>query len=230
MNDSEILHIFRQLGTLPHGEIGRLALIKPLRSARYLAEELNKIGISRCRPQEIDIQFSGLRIQGRLQSVLEWPDGTSGLVHYHSASLKGKQVAKFYLDRLIGCAAGVVTGKNLLYQVVETKDSSDVKAIEGPAIDPDKALETLEHWGSGWRRGQVSAVAYFPNTSCALSERFTGLSIKNPNAAWNGAPYNNIPGEGDKEAVKLLYPDSESVLESLTVKRLAISLFPEAIA
>jgi len=192
----ETYNLFLQSGSLPHGGLGELGFETSLAEAKEPAQKVLSYQATAPVNRDIDIQVGGQQLQGRLAGVTVWPDGRSGLLHYHASDLKGSQLVPLWLLHLVGSAAGVVTGQSVL---VAKNDSRDL-----PAVSAEDALAKLKPWFEGWNIGQSQALPFFPKTSAVIAGAIKGDAVK----AWQGSQF---PGESDEEAVQLLYGSAASV-------------------
>ncbi len=188
-----------QSGALPHGGPGDLVFDNAFDKAQAVAQSVLACEPGPLPAVDIDICINDQRLQGRMSRAVAWPDGSSGLLHFHAASLHGAHVSALWLAHLIGCAAGRLTGRSLLF----TKD----KERSLPAVEQEQALEKLQPWFEGWSIGQHKALPFFVKSSAIIAGAVKG----NSQTVWSGSSFGG-PGESEDEAVQVLYGNTSDLL------------------
>ena len=216
-------HLARS-GVLPHGGLGKVAFSNACDEAEELATRVNQYEATLLEPFDIDVELQKPgpgrlygRLYGRLQGAVQWADKSIGIRHCRASNLKGYQLVTLWLAHLTGSAAGVLTGPSRLI----TKD----KERELRAVTPEQALDKLQPWLAYWQQGQSTALPFFANTSAAIA----GAVKSKPESSWFPSSFGGAPGESEHEAVQLLYPDINHVLNREDVRNLAIALMADEV-
>ncbi len=200
-------------GALPHGVAGEITFDALNDEARAVAEQIMSLDAKMLDDAVLAVDLAPWQLVGRLTRRVQWPDGSVGLLHSRATKAKGRDFVELYLAHIAGSAAGDVTGPSVF---IGTE-----KPMTADALDADTARERLAPWLDGWAQGQTSAVPFFADTSPVLK----GVLKGKEETVWAGGGRDAPPGESEKEAVALLYPDPKSVLNRADVKDWAARLF-----
>jgi exodeoxyribonuclease V gamma subunit len=188
-------------GVLPHGGLGALSFDAVFEEARELVERIHAHQLTLAPAIDIDLAIHDQQLQGRLQGGVNWPDGQTGLLHYHASNLHGSHVSAWWLCYLIGSAAGAFNGPSLLIG----KDKERTLAAMAPA----DALLKLQPWIDGWNQGQATVVPFFGKTSAVLAGAVKGKV----DSVWLPSMYGG-PGECERESVQLLFDNVAELLSN----------------
>ncbi len=191
----------QRAGVLPHGVAGEIAFDVVNAEARTVAERIASLGAQTLDVAEIALDLQPGQLTGQLTRRVQWPDGESGVLHARATRAKGRDLTALVLAHLVGAASGLVTGQSVFVGLD--------KAMTLNTIDADTARERLLPWVEGWVQGHSAALPFFADTSPVLAKVLKGKA----DTVWAGSGRFAPPGESTNEAIAMLYPDRDQVLE-----------------
>ena len=202
----------RGSGKLPQAALGRIEHERVWKEAGglcgLLARYEDALGAP---PIGIALEVAGCRVHGEIANV--GSEG-QGLVWWRPAQLRGRDRIEVWLRQLVLAAAGhPVPAVALAFD----RNRRPKETRFGP---PDEARKHLSHWLEAWRAGQLSPLAFFPETSLAYAEAVrddAGPAAARSKAleAWSGssAPWSR-GGEMTRDPyLRLVYDDRDPLTE-----------------
>lgn len=173
--------LFRAMGRLPHGNVGRSVYASLLKDAEAFAARIKPYlqgGLSDAIA--IDMDIGGARLKGRIDKVY-----AGGLCHFRHTGLKARDHLRLWIHHLVLLAAGRHTGESRLI-------GDNEMLVYRPVADAQAILTQLL---SVCRQGLCAPPPFFPKTSFAFADRIIkGKSEKQALSAawsaWEGSDFN----------------------------------------
>ena len=191
----------RAEGILPHGESAALCLGRLQNELESFLPMLARFRHIEPVSSSFDLQLKpGLNLSGQVN--LYYPG--QGLMHFSTASLKGKYVLNTWLDHLALCAAQPKLSDKSSYLICRDQQ------WRFQPVEVDMALEQLTQYANLYQQGMARPLGIFPNASFAWAmaddpER----AIKAASAKWSGVEFQGIPGDKDDEYIQLAIRGTE---------------------
>lgn len=193
----------RGLGTLPPGTLGD-------RHAEELAEQVNALveraaGLGlvggRAPTESVDLELpDGTRVVGAVPVALAAGGPGAALVTY-SSSKPGHQL-RAWLDLMVLSLARPDLHWRSVVVARKGKEATAADYMLAPlADDPPSPEECVSLAVDLYRKGMDEPLPIFPR----LSERLTRQPESNLDAVWRSSPSSPVPGEGESDAVLLVY-------------------------
>jgi len=188
-------NVLQAEGSLPHGEAAAISFDQVQTQLASFLPTLENYRQVEPQPRAFDLQIhDSLRLNGQ---VSQYYLG-KGLMHFSTASLKGKYVIATWLDHLVLCAS----------QQWQPGDSSRLicndEQWQFERIDAKTAGTQLREYCALYQLGLTRPLSVFPNASFAWAQNEDAeKAAKAALAQWQGVEFQGIPGDRDDEYIQL---------------------------
>lgn len=191
---------FRAEGRLPHGGFADLSFETHAAVVTPLVERLADYRGQRPLPLTVDLRFEvqdGIR---RLGGPLGGVYPGLGLLRWKPARLKGGDLLGLWLHYLAWCASGMPGPKR---GALHALDGAFLIETE---LDPAEARAALAAILSHYWEGLHRPLPLLPKASYAfaLAARGDGDTLKAARGAWDGKPFQNIPGDQEEPYIQFI--------------------------
>lgn len=201
-------------GELPHGHFAQRVFERSYDEIDGLSQRILQMGQSPLPPQTLDLEAFDWLVGGQLDSLYLHQEQTM-LLMTRPGAFKAPDMIRMALMHLVGCASQILQRDS----VFVARD----KNYQMSHLEPADALEHLQPWLDQFALGHAQPLPFFPNSSLCYLQKPFGLDEQ-----WLGGEM--ISGDGQRESVKLLWPQIDSPLEFPEFAGLAEELFNPILA
>lgn len=186
--------VFRAVGSLPPGKLGRLAFYAALQEARSVADEVAEtVSItSELPPVEFELAVAGIKLVGRLSGLRD-----SALLRYRCGKFSARDAVRAWLEHLCLCASAVDGYPQSTLVVAQDQ--------KGICLQPvPEAQEILGQLVELYHEGMREPLPFFPAASLefAKSGRLDAVDAK-----WIEGKFH----ESGDQAVRAVYGDTSPI-------------------
>ncbi len=201
-------------GELPHGHFAQRVFERSYEEIEGISQRVLKMGQSPLPPHPLDLKAFDWLVGGQLDSLYLVQEQTM-LLMTRPGAFKAPDLIRLSLMHLVGCASQILQRDSVFVARDKNYTMSHLSA--------DDSLDILQPWLEYFALGHVQPLPFFPNSSLCYLQKPTGLDEQ-----WSGGEM--ISGDGQREAVQLLWPHIDSPLEFPEFTNLAEELFSPVMA